>query len=71
MVEADELCGKDYAGKETEWEGSEGFPGACNKIDVSVRSFLRLSLEYGRKLEYVVGWNLKWLNSRREMERRG
>ena len=64
MVEADELCGKNYAGKEAEREGSEGFPGAYNEFNVSVRSFLRLHLECSRKFEYMVGWNLKSYNSR-------
>jgi hypothetical protein len=35
VVETDELCGEDYAGKKTEWEGGKGFQSACNVIGFS------------------------------------
>jgi hypothetical protein len=48
VVEADELCGEDYAGKKTKWEGDKGFPSACDVIDFS---YVLLELVLGAWLD--------------------
>jgi hypothetical protein len=60
VVEADELCGEDDAGKKTEWEGGKGFPSACNVIEFSY-VFLELMLRAWLESEWLTpagGWNV-------------